>query len=394
MQRFASAVFVGVLVAVALTGCQKTIKAQDRTPTKLVKLEQSVSVLSPVVSLSLPQGGGRFNKGFNKKDVPDLHVAQVGELLIAVSRSGVVSAYQGQKAVWSVDVKEAISSGVGADLTTVVVGTRAGELVAMDAKTGDVLWKRLLSSSSLTPSLVADDRVLVSTNDGVLYGLDKRTGDVIWQFGTQVPSISVRGLATPLHLDKQTVLFGTADGRIHAINPQTGTPLWTRRVGHAVGGSQVHRMSDVDGQPLVVDNHLYVASYSGQLMGFDMSTGQALFVRELASVKPLTAYGNWVIGSSVDGDVLAFDRLTGQEVWKNSELKYRKLTNPVVIGEHIFVGDFDGVVHVFDKQGKIISRTQTKGALTSLQTQNHKLYAQSADGVVNVWQAPKPALTH
>ena len=227
---------------------------------------------------------------------------------------------------------------------------------------------------------------MILTNDGVIYALNANDGNQVWQFSTQNPTISVRGAATPIHLDANTALFGTAEGRIHAINPQVGTPLWTRRIGRAIGGSRVHQMSDVDGTPLVVGQYLYVPSYSGQLTGFDMSTGRALFVSELASTKSLALLGNQLIGTSIHGDVVAFDAMTGDVVWENSELKYRRLTNPVTIGNHVAVGDLDGVVHVFDNTGKIISRTNTKGQLTSLQVQQNRLYTQSSQDVVTVWQ--------
>ncbi|OAV17242.1 hypothetical protein AO373_1935 [Moraxella catarrhalis] len=93
-----------------------------------------------------------------------------------------------------------------------------------------------------------------------------------------------------------------------------------------------------------------------------------------------------VIGSSTDGDVVAFNRLTGEKLWENHDLKYRGLTNPVTIGTYIAVGDSDGVVHILNHQGQIVSRVNTKGALTNLTVINHRLYAQSADGVVTVWQ--------
>lgn len=394
-QRLIAAIFMGILATMTVTGCQKTIKPQEKKPAKLVKLEQSVSVLSPIVTVSLPQTSGRFGKKSNKKDMVDLQVAILPEGFAGASRSGVVSVYGADgRQLWSLDVKEAISSGVGVDdrATMLVVGTRSGKIIGIDTQNQAIKWQKNLPSSSLTPALVTDDRVMVSANDGVIYALDSKTGEQIWQFSTQMPAVSVRGIAMPLSLDKQEALFGMADGRIHAINPQTGEPLWTRRIGRAIGGSQVHRMSDIDGMPLVVDNYLYVASYSGQLMGFDMSTGQTMFAQGFASIKPLAGYGNLVIGASLDGDVVAFDRITGQKMWENSELKYRKLTNPVVIGGYIFVGDLDGVVHVFDTQGNIVGRTQTKGKLISLQTNHHRLYTQSADDVVSVWRSNETIL--
>lgn len=384
---------VGTLVAVSLMGmgCSKSVKPQERKPAKLIKVDNAVSVLNPLVRLSLPQGGGRLmNKtAINKKDLVDLQVAIIDGALIAVSRSGVVGAYtfDGQM-LWSVDIGEAVLSGVGVDKdsATVVVGTRSGKVVAIDTNQKAIRWQKALPSSSLAPALVANDRVMVSANDGVIYALSTQTGQQVWQFNTQTPNVSLRGIATPLYLDGQAVVFGTADGRIHAINPEIGRPLWNRRVGRAVGGSQVHRMSDVDGKPLIVGHHLYATSVSGQLTGYDINTGQTMFTVSLASNKSPAVLGSLLIGASLDGDVVAFDRITGQKVWENSELKYRKLTNPVAIGEHVAVGDLDGVIHVLDNTGKIISRTETKGRLTSLHVQDHHLYTQTSDGVVNVWQ--------
>ncbi|MBE9590384.1 outer membrane protein assembly factor BamB [Moraxella sp. K127] len=377
------------VLALTATGCDRfgRSKAPKNTPAKLVKIDNEIAILNKVASFSLPQAGGRFKgANVNKKDVVDLQVASVGGTLIAASRTGVVSAFAGNAQTWSVNVGDVISSGVATDGRLVVVGTRSGKVVALDGATGSVVWERSLHSSSLAPALIGSGRVMVSANDGVIYALNASDGSQVWQFSTQNPAVSVRGAATPISLDANTALFGTADGRIHAINPQAGTPLWTRRVGRAVGGSQVHRMSDVDGTPLVAGQYLYVPSYSGQLAGFDMGTGRTLFVSELASTKSPALLGNQLIGTSIHGDVVAFDAMTGDVVWENSELKYRRLTNPVTIGNHVAVGDLDGVVHVFDSTGKIISRTNTKGQLTSLQVAQNRLYTQNSQDVVTVWQ--------
>lgn len=391
--RFVKVTLIGALALAMLgtVGCDRTkaLKADDRKPAKLVKIDSQVNVLTSVGTLSLPQNS-KLPKGskINKKDNPDLQIADLGQQFVTASRAGRVSVYQGTVQLWSLDVQDVITSGVGADLNSniAVVGTRSGKVVAIDLKSKSILWQKQLASSSLAPALVGDNRVMISANDGVVYALNLQTGEPVWQFSTQTPSVSVRGTAKPLRLDGDVALFGMADGRIHALSAETGRPFWTRRIGQAVGGSQVHRMSDVDGQPLIVGTHLYVASYSGQLAGFDMATGQTIFVAPLASTKTLTALGSLVVGSSVDGDVAAFDRITGDKAWQNSDLKYRQLTNPVAVGAYVAVGDLDGVVHLFDNQGKIVGRYQGKGKITSLYASNGRLYAQTADDKIMVWQ--------
>ena len=74
-------------------------------------------------------------------------------------------------------------------------------------------------------------------------------------------------------------------------------------------------------------------------------------------------------------------------MWESEALAYRALTNPVMIGNYIAVGDLEGVVHLFDPAtGDIVSRVETKGALTSLQVQGSRLMTQSTSGQVAIWQ--------
>ncbi|WP_323841810.1 MULTISPECIES: outer membrane protein assembly factor BamB [unclassified Moraxella] len=387
--RFTKIVLGCTIGAAALMGCQQIIKGEDKSPAKLIKIATPMTVLSPIFEASLEQSRG-LTKGerVSKKDVIDLQVAQSGGVLIAVSRSGVVSAFDDKQSIWKLDLQEPVTSGVAIDEAglVAVVGTRSGKVIALNVGTGEKLWETALPTSTPTPALIHHDRVLLSANNGVLYGLNIRTGENVWQFGTQKTDLSIRGVAKPLSLDEQTVLFGTADGRIHALDSSTGSPLWTRRVGMATGGSVVERLSDVDGTPLVVGQHLYVTSFSGQIVGFDMATGQTMFVSDISSTRSATVLGDVLVAVGISGDVKAFNRLTGETLWLNDELKNRKLTNPVAIGDYVAVGDYEGVIHLFDRNGSIVSRVQTKGQLTSLQVIDNRLYTQSTSGVVSIWQ--------
>ncbi|OAV22192.1 hypothetical protein AO372_0498 [Moraxella catarrhalis] len=389
-QRFINTTLVAAL-AVTIAGCgTKAIKPTERKPAKLVNIQTPVAVLTQVSSTRLDQGRSGFSRrnANLRKDVIDLQIAPLADGMIAASRSGIVSGYMGESIAWQYNAEDVITGGVGIDDqgSVAVIGMRSGKLIALDARTGAPRWAVELASSSLAPALISGDKVIVITNSGTIFGLDINSGATVWQYATQVPNTSVRGMAKPLALDARTVLIGGADGRIHALDTMTGAPVWTRRVGLAMGSGEIDQLRDIDGTPTVVDHYLYAASYSGQLTGFDMTTGRTMFVSELSSTKKLTTLADAVIGSSTDGDVIAFNRLTGDKLWENHDLKYRGLTNPVTIGSYIAVGDADGVVHILNNQGKIISRVNTKGALTNLTVINNRLYAQSADGVVTVWQ--------
>ncbi len=377
-------VAVIAVMATAVVGCNRGIKPVVNDPVKLVQIAQPISVLQPVFSTDVG------SKKASSKDPLDLQVGYANSQIVTASRGGDLIGFDnaGQR-LWSVNVDDQITGGVALDALsqTAIISTRGGLVMAFDSATGAKRWQTQLSGSVLTPALISNNRVVLSANDGFLHGLSLQNGQSVWQFATQVPAISVRGSAAPTLLDAKTALLATADGRLHAVTIDNGLPQWSRRVGVGAGSSEVERMSDVDGMPIVDKNQLFAISYSGQLLGIDLASRQVLFVNELASLKSLAVNNQQVIATSLDGKVVAYNRSNGEVLWESEELAYRHLTNPVMIGNYIAIGDFDGVVHLFDPaSGKIVSRVQTKSALSSLQVQGSRLLTQSTSGQVAIWQ--------
>ena len=377
-------VAVLALMTTAVVGCNRGIKPVVNDPVKLVQIAQPISVLQPVFSVDVG------NKKASKKDPLSLQVGYGNEQIITASRGGDLTGFNtaGQR-LWSVNVDDQITGGVTLDefSQTAIISTRGGLVMAFDSATGAKRWQKQLSGSVLTPALISNNRVVLSANDGFLHGLSLQNGQSVWQFATQVPAISIRGTAAPTLLDDKTALLATADGRLHALTIDSGLPLWSRRVGVGTGSSEVERMSDVDGMPIINNNQLFAISYSGQLIGIDLASRQVMFVNELASLKSLAVNAQQIVATSLDGKVVAYDRTNGQVMWESEALAYRELTNPVMIGNYIAVGDLEGVVHLFDPAtGDIVSRVETKGALTSLQVQGSRLMTQSTSGQVAIWQ--------
>ncbi len=377
-------VAVIAVMATAVVGCNRGIKPVVNDPVKLVQIAQPINVLQPVFSTDVG------SKKASSKDPLDLQVGYANSQIVTASRGGDLTGFDsaGQRA-WSVNVGDQITGGVTLDALsqTAIISTRSGLVMAFDSATGAKRWQQQLTGSVLTPALIRNNRVILSANDGFLHGLSLQNGQSVWQFATQVPAISVRGTAAPTLLDAKTALLATADGRLHAITVDNGLPQWSRRVGVGAGSSEVERMSDVDGMPIVDNNQLFAISYSSQLLGINLASREVLFVNELASLKSLAVNNQQVIATSLDGKVVAYNRSNGEVLWESDELAYRHLTNPVMIGNYIAVGDFDGVVHLFDPaSGKIVSRVQTKGALSSLQVQGSRLLTQSTSGQVAIWQ--------
>jgi outer membrane protein assembly factor BamB len=57
-----------------------------------------------------------------------------------------------------------------------------GELVAIQADTGKVLWDRRFDSMAIGTATVVNDLVFTATASGTIYALERSTGDVVWTY--------------------------------------------------------------------------------------------------------------------------------------------------------------------------------------------------------------------
>jgi len=73
-------------------------------------------------------------------------------------------------------------SSTGMDTGSFDLSSGTGELVALNASTGLVVWKKEYPSMTLGGATVASDIVFTATNDGTIYAYTIKTGDLVFQY--------------------------------------------------------------------------------------------------------------------------------------------------------------------------------------------------------------------
>ncbi len=362
-------------------GCSSSLKPVQHKPAKLPKLSQPMQGLSSIWQERI---GGAM-----KADPLRLQVAILDGVTLAASRNGDVEAWSatGQR-LWQRDLKQPISSGVAAAADLAVVTTRSGQVIALNPKTGETRWTAQTTASVLSPALIDVDRVVLVASDGSVTGLEQATGKQVWSFTIAVPSLSVRGTAAPVLFDQSTVIVAGASGRIYGLDLRTGIPRWERRVAVSSGRTDVQRLIDIDGDPLVSGRQLYVISYQGQIVAIDLDSQRVRWDTDSSSLRGLaTGLGN-VYAATTDGHIQAYDEKDGQLLWEIKDLAYRQLSNPVVLGRWLVVGDYDGYLHIIEQtEGKIVGRVRTRGAIRQLNVIDDQLLVNSATGALSIWRA-------
>ena len=153
------------------------------------------------------------------------------------------------------------------------------------------------------------------------------------------------------------------------------------------GRSDIERLNDIDGDPLVAGQFLITTSYQGQVTALDLVSQQVIWSEDSSSLVRPAASPAAVFVSQSNGELVAYEITTGRVLWKNSQLLHRKLSNPVLLGSDLVVGDLDGVLHLINPEtGDFTGRAKTSGEVRTLNVFENQLYVGTSSGAFSIWQ--------
>ncbi len=374
------------LTLVLLSGCG-TVKnmfggGEDNTipPTPLVEIE----TLAEIIKLWSKDTGKGSTKQYLK--LTPSHIQ--GKVFVADTRGNLaaIDATSGNT-LWKNDADMNITGGPGSSETLTLIGSEDGDVLAYASESGEFLWQAKVSSEILAAPQEAYGVVVARTIDGKIFGLDANDGVRLWVYDRTVPALTLRGTSNPV-IAGDVVIAGFDGGRISAIELHTGRLIWETSVSLASGRSQLERMVDIDSDPVIMGNDIYVATFQGRLASVALEDGRITWTRDISSYAGLTVDENNIYITDDQSYIWALERSTGNSVWKQENLFARRATAPATIGELVVVGDLEGYLHWMDKNtGQFVARTQfSKNSIIAPPVAVEDIvYAFSSDGALGAY---------
>ncbi len=319
-------------------------------PAPLVEFEQTASIVE-----RWSDGVGGTEEHYLK-----LTPAVTENQIYTVARDGDVEALalDSGRSIWSHDTDEPLSSAAGVGAGMVFVGSSNGYVIALDQATGEPRWKQRVSSEVLAAPQAANNIVVVRTVNGKLAGLDAESGDRLWIYDRGVPSLTLRGTSSPV-IAEGYAIAGFDAGRIVAVELSSGKPAWETRVAVGSGRSELERMVDIDSDPVIQNDVIYVATFQGRLAALSLGTGKRLWTRDIPSYAGLAVDKENVYVTDDGGHIWALEQVSGSSVWKQEALQARATSAPAVVGPYVVVGGVEGYLHWMDRaSGEFVARTR------------------------------------
>ncbi|MCW4034058.1 MAG: PQQ-binding-like beta-propeller repeat protein, partial [Candidatus Bathyarchaeota archaeon] len=206
-----------------------------------------------------------------------------------------------------------VGSGISYGDGKVFPGSFQSVQMALDAKTGEVVWTTLTKSPMIFQGAYSDGMfVRGGTDDNTMYCFNATDGEIVWTYTPDTDGYFTVGCAVAYGM----VYEPNKDGSIYAINMTTGDRVWS----YQGPGTMLF-----PGMPTVADGKVYVTSGQdasfGEEVGYsefvclDAYTGEAFWKLSIEAFAPresvAVAYGKlFVIPSNI---TTAIDSFSGSE---------------------------------------------------------------------------------
>jgi outer membrane protein assembly factor BamB len=314
----------------------------------------------PVLAWSVPIGHG--NSRQNRVSATPVVAGGRVFTLDALDRLDAVSV-TGQP-LWSVDLTASFDrggdvsgGGLAATAGAVYAATGYGEVVAVKADTGAVLWRQRLDVPAAGAPTIAGDALYVMGRDGTGWAIRLSDGKVQWT----VPGVDsiggILGGAAPA-TDGRVVLLPLPSGSLLAVTP-AGDPLWSAPITGERLGRGYTLLGDITGDPVIRDGYVYVGTAAGRTAALGLADGSRLWDATEGALNPPLVVGGSVFVVSDENRLVRMDAWTGETIWAvdlpyytTTKEKRRKAIHasygPVLAGGHVVVVSSDGLLRAFN----------------------------------------------
>jgi outer membrane protein assembly factor BamB len=290
----------------------------------------------------------------------------------------------------------AFGGGVSFDNGVVYATNGAGDVKALNAETGEEIWKVQPAGPLRGSPTIAFGQIYVMTQDNQVIALNASDGSLAWNESGSSTQSGVFGVAAPA-AGQGTIIAGYSSGELSAYRYENGRTLWADALARTNISTKVSSVTDIDADPIIDSGRVYALGQGGRMAAYELVTGQRIWELNLAGISTPAIAGEWIFTLTDDARLLAIARSTGRVRWitqlqthRNVEKKKDPIfwTGPVLAGGHLWVASSRGEVwkvSAGEGSSQLFADVDQPISLAPVVSEN-MLYILDDSGTVHAWQ--------
>lgn len=246
----------------------------------------------------------------------------------------------------------AFGGGVSFEAGKLYSTNGVGDVKALDAETGEVLWKVKPAGPLRGSPTIAFGQLFVMTQDNQIISLSLTDGSLVWDESGSTTQSGVFGVAAP-SAGQGTVIAGYSSGELSAYRYENGRTLWSDALARTNISTTVGTITDIDADPIIDSGRVYALGQGGRMAAYELVTGQRIWELNLAGISTPAIAGEWIFTLTDDARLLAIARSSGRVRWITQLQRYKDekdkkgpifWTGPVLAGGQLWVASSRGEV--------------------------------------------------
>lgn len=322
--------------------------------------------LAMVWSANIGQGDSRRNR------IGAPPVAAGGRIFTLDSQALVTATGTNGATLWQTDLTpqgdrpgEASGGGLAYGDGRIYVTTGFGELVAIDAASGSIVWRQRFGAPVAGAPALAGGKAYVIARDGSAWAVRTADGRVEWQRAGSAEQVTVAGGATPV-VTGNRVIFPFSTGQLLAVAADTGEPVWNGFVAGDRAGRAYTAFTDLTGSPVATGGTIYAGSAAGRLGALDAESGLPRWFADDGATSPAIIVGGSVFFANDEDQLVRLSAGDGAQVWRvdlpyfeaNKEKRRKTIYahhGPILAGGRLILASTDGLIRAMDPVSGVLA---------------------------------------
>ena len=241
-----------------------------------------------------------------------------------------------------IDPSKGFGGGIAFDDGRLFVSTGFGDVMALDAASGQELWRVNTGVPIFNAPVANGGRVFVASQDNHFHAFAQSNGRELWDHQGITEAAGILE-STSAAVAGEFVIAPYTSGELYALRVQNGRPAWSDLLTRSGNVTALSELDDIAGRPVVDRDLVFAVSHSGVMVAIQLGTGDRQWTRDVGGIQTPWVAGDYVYVLTSQAQLMCLTRKEGRVKWIRQLPRWTDPTDtssdPIVWSGPVLVSD-------------------------------------------------------